>query len=293
MKAGLGIGPKYPTRPLDGQWGWAEPEVAAWMNFNGINDNSTLLMAGTAQEITSHNFGDAVNNAVIAVKNTLGLTLGQMDLSTRAPYWNPFLLDTSSIQRLNMSHVGVFTGTFNGGNTHNGTGYQPNGTNGYFNAGVSMASAGLSRTSISMHFMSKTDTNGSFIDIGTTKNSAPQWDMIMGARFSGNFLSRFGTVGFNDITAVANSLGFYSVSRRSATEYIQYKNGVLVSTQTDSSPNDQNTLPIFVGAWNNDGVPNLYSPRKYTHAIMADGWTGAEVLGVYNALAALDTALNR
>lgn len=270
-----------------------EPETEAFLTALGVSNDSTTYMGSTAYEITGANLWTYTDAFVVDIKTALGLTLGVNNLSTRVAFWYPAILDTSSAHSYNLVDPTQYQITWVGGVSHDGAGWYGNGTNGYGDTGCSMLSAGYTRTSISMHYLSKTDINGSYIDMGVTRNTSPQWDMIMGARFSGNFLSRFGVAGVNDTTAVADSLGFYSVSRNSTTQYDQYKDGTSIATKSNSAPNDQNSSSIYLGAWDSGGTPSLYSPRKMAHHIFGTYFSPTEIQDIKNAVSNYETLLNR
>lgn len=293
---GLGIGPEYPTRPLDGQWGWVEPEVRNLMESMGVVDSvSVFYMQSTAYQISGHNLGLYTNNCVVSVKNALGLALGSMTLKTRIPFWYPFLLNSTATQRWNLSDTTTFAGTFNGGTSNTGAGFQPNGVNGYFNTFCSMLNSGLVDNSIALHIYSKTAADGVYTDIGAIDNTAGgQFDIQMYTYFNGNFITKFGTSGVADATAAANSVGLFSMIRDSNTSYKQYRNATLLATPSRTKSGDYNMEYIYIGALNNDSTGAAqFSPRLFTHAMFSNAFTGTELTNVYNALNTFDTALNR
>lgn len=272
-----------------------EPETKKWLNANSVPKDNTLVAHGK----TGAELWLGLNDLMVAAKTGLSLSLGSETIKTRIACWYPVLLGTTLGAVTNLADITKYTGSIVGGVTIDESGMQGNGTNGRMNTNCSMFLAkdhtSITATSTSLHVLSKTNNNALMCDIGVIDNGAgTQYDMAIYTRNGGNLITRLGSSGVNNSTTMADSLGFFSTSRRSSGQYKQLKGGSVVATITQAANTGNfNREFLTVGALNNDGSVIQFSSRKLVHPIYADGWTDAEVLAVYNAISTFETFLGR
>jgi hypothetical protein len=105
-----------------------------------------------------------------------------------------------------------------------------------------------------------------------------------------------GMLGSNSASAssgAAPNAGFYYVERNSATDLqLWYQNASVASSSISVAPAYQN-LNLFVCARNANGAPSNYSAKKISFCSVGVPLTAQERTTFYNAVVALQTALNR
>ena len=272
-----------------------QPETTAYLENAdvAILNDGTVYFGSTAYEITGAEIWTALDTCVIAIKQAYGLTLGLNNLSTQFKYIYPRVGGTATAHRINLVDTATFVGTFYGGWTHDGSGALPNGTNGYMDTGCTFGSLNFTSADQTVGFISKTNSSGTYSDIGAITGGYSSLLIIpTGANF-GTYLDdqALGS------TADTNTAAHYSVSRISSIEYEQYKNGSPIGTITSNSAilatPAQNAEEIFEAVLNFGGFEIQYSDRKRTWHYAGLGSTDAEILDLHNALTNFETALNR
>jgi hypothetical protein len=105
-----------------------------------------------------------------------------------------------------------------------------------------------------------------------------------------------GMLGSNSATATsagAPNAGFYYVERNSQTDLqLWYQNASVASSSLSTTPAYQN-LNLFICGRNANGAPNNYSAKKISFCSVGVPLTAQERTTFYNAVVALQTALNR
>jgi hypothetical protein len=105
-----------------------------------------------------------------------------------------------------------------------------------------------------------------------------------------------GMLGSNSATASSSSApnaGFYYVERNSATDLqLWYQNASIASSALACTPAYQN-FNLFICARNAAGGPSNYSAKKISFCSVGAPLTAQERTTFYNAVVALQTALNR
>ena len=288
----LGIGIDVTTKRFATAGVTYQPETTAYLNAVPILNDSTIYFPSTPQSILGSSIWTATDNCVIAIKNALGLTLGANNLSTKFKYIYPRIGTSAAMCSYNLTN-GVSNGTYLGGWTFDSTGSLPNGVNGYFDTGIQCIDTNFVPASSSFGFYSKTNTFGTFVDIGVLNNTST---LLLYGRDASTFNStRCLTTGGNNTIAITDSLGLLAMSRNNATTYNTYKNGVSLATFTDVSASaGVSTLNIFEASYNTAGSPGgQYSPRKRTWSFGGSSMTSIQMTNFYAALNNFETALNR
>ena len=274
-----------------------EPETTAYMTNADVNipNDDTVYFNGTDYQITGAGLWAALDNFVIAVKNSLGLALQSLTLQDHFKYIYPRIGGTATAHRINLVDTSTFIGTFSGGWTHDGSGALPNGTNGYMNTGCTYGTANFTSANQSFGICLKTNSLGLYADVGSITGGYSNI-LMYPRRDAGNFGTRCDDQTVNN-TVNTNSIGLFAVNRVLSTEYDQFVDGSLFGTITSNSTilatPAQNAEEIFLAALNNGGSATQYSNRKQTLAYAGLGMTDTQVSELYTAWNTLETTLNR
>ena len=192
-------------------------------------------------------------------------------------------LDTNAAFRL----------AFQGGDTHSSNGYQPNGTNGYADTFL-VPSSDLSLNSSHLSFYSRTNSTGSYCDIGSGNNSTSiGYIQLLSKWIDNKFYAEINDNDFSDNT-VADSLGLFIGSRTSSTNVKTFKNNSAITNKTTALSTFRPSVSITIGARNlqNGGV-TTYSNRQCAFASIGDGLTDLESQLFYQITEKYQVALSR
>ena len=179
--------------------------------------------------------------------------------------------------------------TFTTGWTHASSGVTPNGTSAYADSFLAPSTA-LTLNSAHLSFYSRTNTTGTFADIGSGNNSTSIGYLQLTIKWTDNkYYANINDNDFSDNT-VANSLGFFLASRTSSTNVKTFKSGTTVTTKTTATSTFRTSLTTYLGARNlqNGGASN-YSNRQCSFASIGDGLTDAEATNFYSRVNTLMT----
>jgi hypothetical protein len=188
----------------------------------------------------------------------------------------------------------AFRLVFNGGWTHSPQGATPNGTNGYADTKL-VPSSVLTLNSAHLSFYSRTNSQSS-VDIGgQNDNQVPYAQMYLVCRSSLNLLSVAisSTDATRAISSNTSSLGLFLGSRISSTSLKSFKNGVLQTTNTSASQNNQPNFSLLISALQYIPSPIDYSNRQAAFSSIGDGLTDTEAANLYSRVQNLQTLLNR
>lgn len=183
-----------------------------------------------------------------------------------------------------------FTGTFSSGWTFASTGATPNGTSAYMDTGLKQSDT--SQNSQHLCIYSRTDINDSQVDMGMYVSGGNA--SYLAYRFSGVI---YPTIQTNEQSAgstpYSSSLGLIIGNRRDSLNALFYHNGTLVGTYQRNSSAVNNTLNMYIGAYNVQGTPGLFSQKENAFASIGDGLTDTEASNFYTAVQAFQTTLSR
>jgi hypothetical protein len=188
-----------------------------------------------------------------------------------------------------------FTGTFTSGWTFASDGVTPNGTSAYFDTALNTNT--LTNNSTHISYYSRSSTTGSTrCEIGG--GEANVQILMLCFRSSGNYNGDqyYGPTATNRIDEpVANSQGFFVDSRTNTTTHKAFKSNTLIGTDTLVQIYDISSVSknIYIGAFNNGGVANLFTDRQCALSSIGDGLTDTQASDFYTAVQAFQTALSR
>ena len=268
-----------------------EPEVVKLLGVTlSVAKDNTLYMPSTAYEIAGIDLWNYYNTLIENTKDIFGLQRKVMSLNQRMKFWYPRLLDSATAHKYNAVDPTTFVGTYNGGFTHDGSGDDPNGSNAYFDTDCVFNT--FSQNDMSFFVLIKENNNGTYADYGCVAGGAGE--LLLYPRIaSTNLRSRLSSSA--DVTDThSSSLGFIGHTRNSSTEFKTFVDGSVLETNTDTSfaPNGLK-IKEYATSLSNDSTHIFYTPNRHTHFMGLDGVTDTEAQDIYNAIANLETALNR
>lgn len=206
----------------------------------------------------------------------------------------PFVGGSDFAHKFNLMNAvdtdGAFRLTFSGGWTHDANGVLPNGTDAYANTHLD-PSIVLTAISGSMGVYSRTNNAvGNAYDLVAEGPASSQFTGVICRYSDDSFYGCYGTISYPRITNM-DSRGFFAMNRLSISNTEGYKNGVQQYNTADTV--SLASLPIFLGASNQNGVPGRYGSRQLAFAYIADGLTSGEHADLYDIVQTFQTMLSR
>lgn len=235
----------------------------------------------TAASITDPTQQSAINQLVVDLKGYGVWT------KLRACY--PMVGGSATSHSYNLKNPSQFQITWSGGITHSANGVLFGGVNGYGNTGYNQTTVGDTLNSAHLSYYSRTNSNGTEVEIGVQNPSANY--NILEIRTSGTtyFLQNqnlFTTASDSD------SRGFYLGNRQASNDIDGWRSGVKLvngTTASDRLPNAN----IFIGAFNNVGIPSTYTTKQCAFASIGQGLSDTEAANFYTAVQAFQVSLSR
>jgi hypothetical protein len=267
MIIGKAISP-FAIKRRNGGGGGNDADAQAFITASGISGTEATAINTLVGALKSANIWTKIKAAYPMVGGTA--------TSCKWNLKNP--VDSNAAYRL----------VFSGGGTFSSNGYQLNGTNAYANTFLT-PSTNLTLSNFHLSFYSRTLTVGVVIEIGGNGNLASYTHL----RVAANFVSGSGAATSLAFTTTTDARGFWLGTKRAANDRAVFRNNLKQNSSATSDSNTLDTLPIFLGAWNNYGTPAFYSNKQCAFASIGDGLTDAEALAFYNAVQTFNTTLNR
>ena len=180
-----------------------------------------------------------------------------------------------------------FTGTFTSGWTFASSGVT--GTNAFMNTGLKASDLGQNSSHLSIY--SRTNSTANMIDMGVYTNANSTYIAI---KYSGAIYPTIqGIEASGGATPYSNTTGLIIGNRNNSTQTKFYQNSSLLGTYTMISTTPNNTYSIYLGCYNDQGTPSLYSNKQFSLASLGDGLTDTEASNFYTAVQAFQTTLSR
>ena len=183
-----------------------------------------------------------------------------------------------------------FTGSFSSGWTFASTGVTGNGTSAYINTQCTPAQ--MAQNSCHLSIYNRTNSAGSFVDIGCTTGSPSGNNFQVSSRFSPN--TNFSVI--NSLIAAGFtqtiSSGLQLISRIAFTGFSFFNN--ITKTAVTNSSVPPNSLNIYIGARNlNNLTIDFPTNRQCAFASIGDGLSDTEAGNFYTAVQTFNTTLSR
>ena len=252
----------------------------------GISFDTDALAFITAASIT-----DATQKSAV---NTLVKDLKSASIWTKMNAIYPFVGGSASSHKFNLKDPrdldAAFRLNFVNGWTHASTGAKPNGTDAYADTKlISVSILDANSTHISVY--SRTNITGNYADIGAIQGVGTSYLQLLPKWSDNIFYGQMYDINFLDNT-VSDSLGFFLGNRQSSTGVKLIKNGTVITSKT-SAPIARISVSQFLGARNNNGAGQNFSPREQAFASIGTGLTDTEASNFYTAVQAFNTTLSR
>lgn len=272
--------------------GWGISQTTSWSGLVNIKGLSTSNVDVDAQAfITAAAITDATQQSAI---DTLVTGLKTDGLWTKMKAIYPFVGGTATSHKYNLKDPrdldAAFRLSFFGGWTHSATGALPNGTNAYANSFLTpLTSLGLNSTHIS--YYSRTSGARGYLfgvnDVSLTNRLL--WQIQSGIN---NYLGTYAiSANYFEYTSV-NSLSMLMVNRTASNISNAWQGGVKKITSAFPSV-ALTTLPLFIGANNNEGAFAVCSNAQCAFSSIGNGLTDTEAANLYTRVQAFQTTLSR
>lgn len=277
--------------------GGNDPLAQPYFTALGIANDNTVYFSGTAYEITGAQLWTAFNNSVTAARDHSVLS--------SMLYWNPSIGGTGArhkFQALNPADTdGAYRLIYTGGWTHAATGQKPNGSNGWANSFLNPSTVTNWKTSNTLMFYSHTAATGGTgwnMGVGDFSDGAPLFGLACTRLVntpiydSGDFPGARTTAG-----ADINALGFWAGACTANNVRKVYKNGSLLTTNTNTDNIAASNGSMYFGALNDLSAGNAaagFMAQEMSSIIIASGLSATQIANIYNdVVLPFETALHR
>lgn len=257
----------------------------------GADSDATSFI--TAASITSSTQITAIQNLVFDLK--------QNNIWNKMQAIYPIVGGSENSHKYNLRDPrdldAAFRLSFTTGWTHSASGATPNGTSAFANT-FYQPSVAANQNSHHLSYYSRTDLNGTFVDIGSLQGT------------NGIFSGRRSFISPRDTNSAAfainnrgtefaqgsntNSTGFYIANRTSTSLVNGWKNGTKLAENGTTAPS---TTPpsatTYIGAWNSNGTAVFFSSRQCAFASIGSGLTDSDIATYYTIVEAYQTTLGR
>lgn len=182
---------------------------------------------------------------------------------------------------------------FVGGWTHSAAGAKPNGTNAY--ADTFLVSDTMALNSIHSSFYSRTNftDNNYKINLGYLRTTPDSYSDIA-LDWNGVSVYRLNNGGvYTSVSSGGNNQGFYTVSRTASNVIRAFKNGSIILNAADASNVTANNRSFYIGAGNNNGTAQYFTPNECAFVSLGDGLTNTEAANFYTAVQTFQVTLGR
>jgi hypothetical protein len=257
--------------------------IATFKILNFDSDAQTFL---TAAGITNSTQQNAINKLTIDLK--------YYGLWTKMKALYPVVGGTATSHKWNLKDPrdldAAFRLTFTAGWTHSSTGMTPNGSSDYADTKLT-PSTSLTTNNASLSYYSRTNNVYLGVDMGV-RNTVSLSDISLATYGGATLVGRINTYADSANLAVANTLGFFQITRTGGSTQKVFKNSVS-STGNITTSTAQLTYKIYIGAMNADNLPNFYNNRQCAFASIGDGLTDQDAINFYNIVQQYQINLGR
>ena len=241
-------------------------------SFN-VNYEADVQAFITAAAITNPTQQQAINTLVVDLKG--------YGIWTKMKAIYPFVGGTASTHKWNLKDPrdldAAYRVVFNGGITHSSDGVKPNGTNGF--GDTKLAVATLGNTSLSVWYYSRENPATSGTLIGAVNK-------LMLQPKGGNHALNTTAAG---IVALTDLKGFIGLNRTGNSDYKPFKNGSSYGSYVVSGAgNDGTNLRLFSREF-----VGQFTSSQCALAAAGDGLSSTEAANFYTAVQAYQTTLSR
>jgi hypothetical protein len=215
-----------------------------------------------------------------------GNLVGPYRATTTVGFTTGSMLDQ---MKYNLKNTASFSGSYVGGWTPSYTGNKPNGSTGYMNTSFN-PSAQLTTGSHSITYYSRTESTGSFTEIGAYVNGTST--IYLQLKWTDNKLyasSLQEGLSIGITLPNSSSRGFYQLSRTANNVLKVYKDSSIFGTNTLTNTGTLPNSNILIGG----ELTTNYSNRESAFASIGDGLTDYEAKALYWIVQKYQTTLGR
>ena len=227
-----------------------------------------------------------------AAINTLVVDLKGYNIWTKFKAIYPIVGGTASSHKYNLKDPrdldAAFRLTFASGWTHSSTGMTPLNTfaNTFFNPNSGFST----NDNVHLSYYSRTNSNGTEIEMGSTINLAGPY-LMLEIRTSGTTYYIMNSVGSYATASDSDSRAFY-IGNRIGTAEKGFRNNTNVISRT-STASPRPNFNTYLGAANYGGTATYLSTKECAFSSIGDGLTDTEAANFYTAVQAYQTTLGR
>ena len=207
----------------------------------------------------------------------------------------PMIGGDATKHRYNLVDTGAFQLTFVGGWTHGVNGTIPNGVNAYATTGFVPST--IAENNMHFSYYSRTNSQGLNEYVMGGRSSASVFPILyLRVRDNGNqSYAVCGNTESNQPVAFGtlDSRGLFMGNFQSDTLRQLIKNKTILNQNTVNQALAKPTLPLFLGAYNNNGVAIAFTNKECAFASVGNGMTNVEQALFYDIVQAYQTILTR
>jgi len=265
--------------------------VTATNGAGSVNADSNTVTPTSAVDpdaqafITAAAITDPTQQSAI---NTLVVDLKGYSIWTKFKAIYPIVGGTASSHKYNLKDPrdldAAFRLTFASGWTHSSTGMTPLNTfaNTFFNPNSGFST----NDNVHLSYYSRTNSNGTEIEIGSTNSVAGPY-LMLEIRTSGTTYYIINSVGSYATASDSDSRAFY-IGNRIGTAEKGFRNNTNVISRT-STAGPRPNFNTYLGAANYGGTTTFYSTKQCAFASIGDGLTDTDAANFYTAVQAYQT----
>jgi PKD repeat protein len=268
--------------------------LAGKVGAGGVNiKNNYIEIIGDADATAFLLATGITDTTIVSAINVLVTDFKNAGIWAKMKAIYPMVGGTATTHKFNLKDPrdldAAFRLGFNGGWTHSANGALPNGSNAYadtfFNPSIDN-----SANSSHLSYYSRTLVTESKVEIGCY--SGTNYNQIAISFGGTTYCNPNNASGDVDVNFATNSQGFFLASRTSATAIMGQRN---LTQVTGLSNENRNNFKIFIGTYNNNGIPDAagYSSKQCAFSSIGDGLSSAEATNFYNIVQAFQTTLSR
>jgi len=248
----------------------------------------------TAAGITNTTQQSAINRLVNTLKNN--------NLWTKMKAIYPFIGGNATSHSYNLINPSVYGLSFSGGWTHSSTGALSNGTTGYANTNLNLATSGLVNTNFSHSSyirgnVAKTSPIGYLGGVYSPVLMGSWFDsfVILSTPTNTSISTWMANTGGEGLQGTVTELKGLVLGNRpsSSTVFTLHKNGTRINTSASFSVRNFPSINYYIGATNWNGTANYFDNKEISFYHIGTGLSDAEVTNLYNTIQQFQTDLGR
>lgn len=264
------------------------------------NENPCVVNGNSGFDPDAQAFIDAVGTLTLAQQNAINdLVLGFKSNGTWSKYHAiyPYVGGTANAHKYNLKDPrdldDAFRITWYGSLTHDSNGVTGDGLTGYGDTHyIASNHQTPSYSNSSIYCVSNNTWIASDAkDLGVFQSQNQSQNIVLKNPSNRILYRRDDAQKF--VSGITTAAGFTTVTRNGTTSVNVLKNGVLINTQTNGTPNPPTRSAYLFNTNYNGPYSNGFSNQTHAFATFGEGLTNLEAVNDYTVIQAYQTALNR